>query len=119
MQLADRGGPVAGLPQAVVPTRNAAIISDPVVPEPDVMDVAPSRQRGARRHANWGVAIGVTEPHALRREAVEVRRPDHRMARATEYARVMLVRQNKKEVRGLHLSSQCEGPPPASLRSIP
>lgn len=85
--------------------RHAAVIRDRVVPEPNAMDVAPGRQRGARRHADWRVTIGVVEAHAARRKPVEVRRADHRMTGAAEHARVVLVAQYEEQVRGLHTSS--------------
>lgn len=71
MQFADRSDLVPGLCQAVVAARHAAVIRDRVVPEPDAVDVTPGRQRGARRHADRRVAIGVAEVHSFRSEAVE------------------------------------------------
>ena len=102
VQLADRHRCVTGFLEPVPPRRHAAVIGDRIVPEADLVDMAAGRQRGARRHADRRIGVGVGEAHATRRQPVEVRRLDHRVAITAEHPPAVLVRQDEQKVRGFH-----------------
>src|SRR5262245_2353284 len=98
MQLSDRRDAEAALPQPMTPRRNAAIVWHGIVPEPDLMRIAPGVKACARGHADRRVAIGFGEAGAARRQAVEVRRLDHRMIVATENSAAVLIGPDKEQL---------------------
>ena len=70
MQFANGRGPVAGLAQRMVPTRNAAVVGVGVVPKTDLMHIAAGGKGGAGRHANGAAGVGLAEAGAPAGQAV-------------------------------------------------
>src|SRR5436190_19907174 len=106
MQLSDRCRALTGLLQSMAPGRNAAIVWHGIVPEPDLVRIAPRVKTRTRGYADRRVAIGVGEANTARGERVEVRRPDHRMIVATENSAAVLIGHDNKQVARSHVVSQ-------------
>ena len=92
------------LPQAVAPTRRTSVICEGVVPVSGLMDVSSGCQCGAGRHADRTVRIGGGEAGPALGEAVDVRRPHHRVAVAARDVPRVLVREDEEEVGWIHPS---------------
>jgi hypothetical protein len=122
VQLADRGDAVAGLPEQVVPGRRLAVVGVGVVPVADLVDVLAAGEARARRDADRAGGVGRAEARAARGERVQVRRVDHRMARATQHLRVVLVRHDHQQIARLHRLILSPGPmknPPFHFVPLP
>ena len=98
MQLADRGGLVAGIAHAVHPAGDPAVIDDRVVPIAGLMRIAPGRDRGARGTADRRRGIGIGEARAGQGKAIERRRLHLRMVIAAEHAAGMIVGQEEQQI---------------------
>ena len=59
--------------------------------------VAAGHEGGPVRHADGRGGVEILEPHAIRRECVQMRRFHHRRPRATEPVGPVLIRHNKDE----------------------
>ena len=104
MQLADRHDAMTRPAQRVMPARYRAVVGVAVVPEADLVHITPGRERGPRRHADRTGRVRLRESRAARRERVEVRRGDVRMAARAEELRVVLVGHQHEHVGGgVHL----------------
>lgn len=73
-------------------------LGDGIVPEADLVDMAPRGEARPRGHADRGVAGSITEANSGGRQAIEMRRPDHGMAMAAEHAGIVLIRHDHKHV---------------------
>ena len=85
--------------QRVTPAGDAAGIGHGVVPQPDLVDVAPGGETGACRHADRRRCIGVGEPQSPPGEPVEVRGLGQGMGCAAHRPRLVLVGHDDEEVR--------------------
>src|SRR5262245_41008871 len=89
---------MAGLTEAVVPTRNGAVVGVSVVPKADLVDVLASCERCSCRNADrrWRPTPGKAGP--ARRESIEVRCLHDRMAVATQHPAAVLIGHDDEQV---------------------
>ena len=91
VQLADRHGFVAGIPQHMVPARHGAIVGIGVVPETHLVHVATGGKPGTRRHTDRAGRIGLGEARAVCGQGVEVGCLYEGMPGTTQEMRVVFV----------------------------
>src|SRR5258706_15468336 len=102
MKLADRDCAMAALDHAMAPARYAAVIGNRVIPEADLVDIAPGREARSRRHTDRTVGVSRREPGSARGKPIDVWRAHQRMARAPHQSGIMLIGQNDYQVSRLH-----------------
>ena len=79
----------------------------------DPLGVAPGEQRRAGRRADRARHVELGEPQAVRRQPVNVRRRDRRVAEAAKVAVALVVREEEHHVRG----ARCDRPRPLGHQS--
>ena len=106
MQLADRHRVMAGLPQHMVPTGNAAVVGVSVVPETDLVNITPRGKGRPRRHTNRAAGVCVGEAGAARGQPVQVRGLNERMTGTPQKLGVVLVGHQHQNIEWLgHLAA--------------
>ena len=99
MHLAGEAGAITQRPQAVRHGRHGGAELGGIVVDLDPRGQPPAHQRSTRRRAQREIAVGGLEHHALRRQPVEMRGADHRMAVGTQRQGGELVGHDHQDVR--------------------